>query len=82
MYAYLDKTGILHLHKDKETAERDAASKVVETDLGEQHGYPVIGSKAVTYYANTDTAYVDGNKKDGTQIATPTVLKQLVDRIR
>lgn len=41
-FAYLDKAGILHVVKDKETAEKYCAGgKVVETEVEAKGGYPM-----------------------------------------
>ncbi|OMF38167.1 MULTISPECIES: hypothetical protein [Paenibacillus] len=79
-YAYLDNTGILHLHPLESEAAKHG--KYVGTNLDcDESGFPVIGGEGVVYYVDKDTAYVNGNKHDGKQIAVPSGLKALAGQL-
>ncbi|CCC85711.1 hypothetical protein PPM_2774 [Paenibacillus polymyxa M1] len=79
-YAYLDNTKILHLHPSESEAAKHG--KYVGTNLDyDESVFPIIGGKGVVYYADKDTAYVNGNEHDGKQIAVPSGLKALADQL-
>ena len=62
-YAYLDKYGILHIVSSKSSAP--TGSKVVETDVEHDGGFPTVrtdkGMEKVYMYSETE-AYVGGNR--------------------
>ncbi|KJD37371.1 hypothetical protein QD46_25215 [Paenibacillus polymyxa] len=79
-YAYLDKKKILHLHPLEGEAVKHG--KYVGTNLDyDESGFPVIGGEGVIYYADKDTAYVNGNEDNGKQIAVPSGLKALAGQL-
>ncbi|OAZ49747.1 hypothetical protein [Paenibacillus polymyxa] len=79
-YAFLDNTGILHLHSLESEAAKHG--KYVGTNLDyDESGFPVIGGEGVVYYVDKDTAYVNGNEDNGKQIAVPSGLKALAGQL-
>lgn len=55
-FAYLTGKGILHIVKDKKTAEESAKlnGRVVETEFPARHGYPFVGGDEIIVYSETD----------------------------
>ncbi|WP_311078277.1 hypothetical protein [Paenibacillus polymyxa] len=85
MYAYLDKYQILHVVNEKELAEKYALNKkIVEVDIEEEHGYPVINKQAVVYYAEDGAAFIYGNRTDkrAKQIITPEEITKIVNKLK
>lgn len=80
--AYLDKEHVLHVIDDKNAAAREASGKLAETDIDHLGGYPVVDGKDVIYYADTNKAYVDGNKSDGKEISVPDAIRALLDQLK
>ncbi|MEC0183995.1 hypothetical protein P4H61_21125 [Paenibacillus peoriae] len=80
-YAYLDNTGILHLHPLKSEAAKNG--KYIGTNLDyDESGFPIIGGEGVVYYVHKDKAYINGNENDGQPIATPSSLRELTEQIK
>ena len=50
-FAYVTEKGIIHVVKERKTAEQYSANgKVVETEIEAVHGYPVVNKKQVIVY--------------------------------
>ena len=50
-FAYVDRNGIMHVVKERKTAEQYSGNKkVVETDIEAENGYPVVKGKQVIVY--------------------------------
>ncbi|WP_017814444.1 hypothetical protein [Paenibacillus shenyangensis] len=80
--AYLDKSHVLHVIEDKNAAARDSAGKLAETGIFHTGGYPLFDGKQVVYYADSNKAYVDGNKEDGKEIPVPDPIKALIEDLK
>ncbi len=59
-YAYLDQYGILHIVDNRETAEKYASGKIVETGIENGGGYPVADGKHVIVYTKKNEYKVNG----------------------
>lgn len=53
-YAYLSEKEILHVVKDRETAEMYATGRIVETELAARGGYPLADGEEIIVYSETD----------------------------
>lgn len=62
-YAYADKYGLLHVVDKQDIAElaAKAGTKVVETDIDSEAGFPRVGGEKVFVYLDTKEAYIGGN---------------------
>lgn len=62
-YAYADKYGILHVVDKQDIAELAAkeGTKVVETDIDSEAGFPRVGGEKVFVYLGTQEAYTGSN---------------------
>lgn len=50
-FAYVTEKGIMHVVKERKTAEQYSANgKVVESEIEAAHGYPVVNKKQVIVY--------------------------------
>lgn len=75
-YAYIEE-GVLRLHSSKKTAEKNGT--IVEADLeSNEQGLPVIDGTVITYYADTEQTFIDGDKDTGTEIPLPMMLLDVV----
>lgn len=53
-FAYVTEKGIMHVVKEKKTAEQYSANgKVVETEIEAENGYPVVKGKQVIVYGES-----------------------------
>lgn len=65
-YAYLDKYGILHCTKSKDSAEYAAyKGKYIPTNLADGTGYPKENGDRIVIYAAEPSFYVGGNAAGG-----------------
>ena len=63
-FAYVDRNGIMHVVKERKTAEQYSANgKVVETEIEAENGYPVVKGKQVIVYGEGCMKYDAKGKK-------------------
>ena len=62
-FAYVTEKGVMHVVKERKTAEQYSANgKVVETEIEAENGYPVVKGKQVIVY-DEDTLKHDAKGK-------------------
>lgn len=62
-FAYIDKSGILHITAEKSDAVKYSANKkTVETEILSNGGYPIADGKEIIVYGEDEMKFDAGNK--------------------
>ena len=79
-YAYIDKSGVLHVVKDIQTAIDYAmkGTKVIETEIEYEMGYPLSGGEQVIAYSDVKMKH----SADGDDIVPVSAVSELYNLCR
>lgn len=84
-YAYLDNTPsqILHVTNLLETAKESTGGKIVETEIANEFGFPVVEKDTYFYYHDTQECFKDENRgeKGAVKVEVPKEIADIVAQL-
>ncbi|HJV47504.1 MAG TPA: hypothetical protein VJ824_17435 [Bacillota bacterium] len=80
-YAYYDKSGILHVVDHLGVAVDNCKGIVVETNIANEGGYPVVDGKQIIFDTNIGKSQCYGESGEKELMDTPDEIEELINKI-